>query len=172
MWPFSYQEVDFRLPEELVASHKKLESMYIGKHNGRILKWLWPLCRGELKADIGKPGRVPFVFTVTLFQMSILLLFNDKDVLTFEEIQEGTNLNIQNIASSMVPFIKFKLVQQLPPGLDNLVKGDTQFKLNRPYKAVKTQINFAAGVKNDILGTISKSSNSVSSRFLVFPMKN
>ncbi|CAG61061.1 CDC53 [Nakaseomyces glabratus] len=162
MWPFSYQEVDFRLPEELVASHKKLESMYIGKHNGRILKWLWPLCRGELKADIGKPGRVPFVFTVTLFQMSILLLFNDKDVLTFEEIQEGTNLNIQNIASSMVPFIKFKLVQQLPPGLDNLVKGDTQFKLNRPYKAVKTQINFAAGVKNDILGTISKSSNSVS----------
>lgn len=162
MWPFSYQEVDFRLPEELVASHKKLESMYIGKHNGRILKWLWPLCRGELKADISKPGRVPFVFTVTLFQMSILLLFNDKDVLTFEEIQEGTNLNIQNIASSMVPFIKFKLVQQLPPGLDNLVKGDTQFKLNRPYKAVKTQINFAAGVKNDILGTISKSSNSVS----------
>ena len=162
MWPFSYQEVDFRLPEELVASHKKLESMYIGKHNGRILKWLWPLCRGELKADIGKPGRVPFVFTVTLFQMSILLLFNDKDVLTFEEIQEGTNLNIQNIASSMVPFIKFKLVQQLPPGLDNLVKGDTQFKLNRPYKAVKTQINFAAGVKKDILGTISKSSNSVS----------
>ena len=110
MWPFSYQEVDFRLPEELVASHKKLESMYIGKHNGRILKWLWPLCRGELKADIGKPGRVPFVFTVTLFQMSILLLFNDKDVLTFEEIQEGTNLNIQNIASSMVPFIKFKQI--------------------------------------------------------------
>ena len=161
MWPFSYQEVDFKLPIELQESHMKLEQVYTEKHNGRILKWLWPLCRGELIADIGKPGRVPFQFTVTLFQMAILLLFNDSDVLTLETIQEGTSLSIQNIAAAMVPFIKFKLIQQTPPGLEALMKPDTEFKLARPYKALKTNINFAGGVKNDILnGLISADGNS------------
>ncbi|CCK69510.1 cullin CDC53 KNAG_0C04070 [Huiozyma naganishii CBS 8797] len=155
MWPFSYQDVSLKLPDELMDSHQKLADMYTSKHNGRVLKWLWPLCRGELRADIGKPGRPPFIFTVTLFQLSILMLFNRGDVLTLEQIQEGTNLSIQNIAASMVPFIKFKLLQQTPPGLDSLIKPDTEFKLASPYKALKTNINFAGGVKNDILSSLT-----------------
>ncbi|CCF56414.1 hypothetical protein KAFR_0B01150 [Kazachstania africana CBS 2517] len=155
MWPFSYQAVEYNLPEELRLSHEKLETVYTNKHNGRILKWLWPLCRAELRANIGKPGKAPFNFTVTLFQLSILLQFNNKDVLTLEEIQESTNLSIQNIAAAMVPFIKFKLVQQTPPGLEALVKQDTKFTIANPYKALKTNINFASGVKNDILSSLN-----------------
>lgn len=135
MWPFTYQDVEFNLPEELKPSHDQLQNLYTSKHNGRILKWLWPLCRAELKASIGKPGREPFIFTVTLFQLSILLLFNDSNILTLEQIQVGTNLFIQNIAASMIPFIKFKLIQQITPGLEALVKPETQFKLTTPYKA-------------------------------------
>lgn len=159
MWPFSYQEVDFKLPEDLQPSYAKLEGMYSSKHSGRVLKWLWPLCRGEIRANIGKPGRPPFQFTVTLFQMTILLLFNDSDTLNLENIQDGTNLSIQNIAAAMVPFIKFKLIQQVPPGLEKLVKPETQFKLSRPYKALKTRINFAGGVKNDVLNALATSSD-------------
>ncbi|GCE98819.1 ubiquitin ligase (cullin) of SCF [Zygosaccharomyces mellis] len=159
MWPFSYQDVDFKLPPVLQPSYEKLEEMYSNKHNGRVLKWLWPLCRGEIRADIGKPGRPPFQFTVTLFQISILLQFNDNDVLTLEQLQEDTNLSVQNIAAAMVPFIKFKLVQQLPPGLENLIKPETQFRLARPYKALKTKINFASGVKNDVLNVLASSSD-------------
>ena len=133
--------------------------MYTSKHNGRILKWLWPLCRAELKASIGKPGREPFIFTVTLFQLSILLLFNESNILTLEQIQVGTNLSIQNIAASMIPFIKFKLIQQITPGLEALVKPETQFKLTTPYKALKTNINFAGSVKNDILNILAHSSD-------------
>ncbi|CDH08304.1 probable Cell division control protein 53 [Zygosaccharomyces bailii ISA1307] len=160
MWPFSYQDVDFKLPTELVSSYEKLEEMYSIKHSGRVLKWLWPLCRGEMRAAIGQPGRPPFQFTVTLFQMSILLQFNDNDVLTLEQIQEGTSLSIQNLAAAMVPFIKFKLLQQVPPGLENLIKPETQFRLARPYKALKTKINFASGVKNDVLNVLANSSDS------------
>ena len=159
MWPFTYQEVDFNLPKELKPSHEQLLNLYTSKHNGRVLKWLWPLCRADLKASIGKPGREPFIFTVTLFQLSILLLFNESNILTLEQIQEGTNLSIQNIAASMVPFIKFKLIQQIPPGLEALVKPETQFKLSTPYKALKTNINFAGGVKNDILNVLAHSSD-------------
>lgn len=166
MWPFTYQDIEFNLPKELNESYQKLEEMYINKHNGRVLKWLWPLCRGELVADIGKAGREPFIFTVTIFQMSILLLFNDKNVITLEEIQEKTNLSLQNIAASMVPFIKFKLVQQLPPGLENLIKSDTQFKIASPYKAIKTNINFAGSVKNDILNALSNSTDANIQRIL------
>ncbi|SCV99845.1 LAFE_0B03774g1_1 [Lachancea fermentati] len=164
MWPFSYQEVDFKLPNELVPTYRGLEKLYTNKHNGRVLKWLWPLCRGEIKADIGKPGKPPFIFTVTLFQMAILLIFNERDVLTLEEIQDATNLNTQNIASSMIPFIKWKLVQQTPPGLDALMRPDTQFKLATPYRALKTRINFAAGVKGDVLGAVTKGDSSESQK--------
>lgn len=155
MWPFSYQEMEFNIPKELTATHELLKEMYMGKHNGRILKWLWPLCRGEITARIGKPGRPPFLFTVTMFQMSILMLFNDADTLTLETIQERTNLSLQNIAASMIPFIKFKLIQQTPTGLEAIVKPETQFKIAHPYKALKTKINFAAGVKNDILNALN-----------------
>lgn len=154
MWPFSFQEVEFNIPQELESTYTKLADMYINKHNGRVLKWLWPLCRGELVANIGKPGRPPFHFTVTLFQMSILLLFNATDTITLETIQDKTGLSLQNIAASMVPFIKFKLIQQIPTGLEALVKPDTQFKIAQPYKALKTKINFAGGVKNDILNAL------------------
>lgn len=152
MWPFSYQDVEFNLPQELVPTHRGLEKLYTNKHNGRVLKWLWPLCRGEMVADIGKPGKPPFIFTVTLFQMAILLLFNERSTVTLEEIQDHTNLSTSNIASSIIPFIRWKLVQQSPPGLDALSRPDTQFKLSTPYKAMKTKINFAAGVKSDISG--------------------
>ncbi|SCU91963.1 LADA_0F13300g1_1 [Lachancea dasiensis] len=159
MWPFSYQDVEFTLPKELVPTHSGLEKLYTNKHNGRILKWLWPLCRGEITADIGKPGRPPFIFTVTLFQMTILLQFNDRSSLTLEEIQEGTNLSTSNIVSSMIPFIRWKLIQQSPPGLEALSKPDTEFKLSTPYKALKTKINFAAGVKSEVPGLVSGSTN-------------
>lgn len=154
MWPFSYQDVEFNLPQELVPTHRGLEKLYTNKHNGRVLKWLWPLCRGEVVADIGKPGKPPFIFTVTLFQMAILLAFNDRSTFTLEEIQEHTSLSASNIASSIIPFIRWKLIQQQPPGLDALSRMDTQFKLSTPYKALKTRINFAAGVKSEAPGSI------------------
>ncbi|SCU99148.1 LAFA_0G22276g1_1 [Lachancea sp. 'fantastica'] len=152
MWPFSHQDVEFNLPQELTPTHGGLEKLYSNKHSGRVLKWLWPLCRGEMVADIGKPGRPPFVFTVTLFQMSILLMFNERSSVTLEEIQEYTNLSTTNIASSLIPFIRWKLLQQTPVGLDALSKPDTVFKIMTPYKALKTKINFAAGVKSEVPG--------------------
>lgn len=150
MWPFPYQEVEFKLPQELVAEHQKLVDLYVKKHSGRVLKWLWPLSRSELRADIGRPGRPPFHFTVTLFQMAILLMFNENDTLSFEQIQEGTNLTTQHIILSMLPFIKMKLLHQSPPGLESMGLLGTQYKLNLPYKLAKSKVNFAAGVKGDV----------------------
>ncbi|AMD20092.1 HCL059Wp [Eremothecium sinecaudum] len=150
MWPFPYQEIEFKLPEVLVPEHTKLVNLYVKKHNGRVLKWLWPLSRGEITADIGRQGRAPFHFTVTLFQMAILLFFNEHDTLTFEQIQEGTNLTTQHIVLSMAPFIKMKLLQQTPSGLENMGQLGTQYKLNKPYKLAKSKVNFAAGVKGDL----------------------
>lgn len=156
MWPFPNQVVDFKIPNELMGTHTKLSNLYTKKHNGRILKWLWPLSRAEIIANIGKPGKPPFQFTVTLFQMSILLLFNDNDVLSLDEIQELTYLSYQNILASIVPFLKMKLILQISTDLD-LENPSTQFKLNVPYKLVKSKVNFAAGVKSD--GMMSLSSN-------------
>ncbi|QEU59032.1 Cdc53 [Kluyveromyces lactis] len=153
VWPFSYQPTEFALPPVLEHSKNKLESMYTDKHSGRILKWLWPMSRGEIKAHIGKPGKPPFQFTVTIFQMAILTLFNDIPTLTFEQIQERTNLKATQIASNMYPFVKMKLLIQSPEGVESMIKLDTKYTLNKPYRLSKTSVNFAAAVKNDLTFT-------------------
>ena len=153
VWPFSYQPTEFTLPPILESSKNKLEAMYTEKHSGRVLKWLWPMSRGEIKAHIGKPGKPPFLFTVTIFQMAILALFNDISTLTFEQIQERTNLKATQIASNIYPFVKMRLLTQLPEGVDNMIRLDTKYTLNKPYRLSKTSVNFAAAVKNDLTFT-------------------
>lgn len=150
VWPFSYQPTEFELPEILEKSKTKLDAMYTSKHSGRVLKWLWPMSRGEVKAHIGKPGKPPFSFTVTIFQMTILTLFNNQLSLTFEQIQERTNLKASQIAANMYPFVKMKLLIQSPEGVDNMINSNTTYTLNKPYRLSKTTVNFAAAVKNDL----------------------
>ncbi|KAH3902705.1 cullin CDC53 SCDLUD_000289 [Saccharomycodes ludwigii] len=154
MWPFPYTKVDFQLPKDLLPTYKGLEKLYASKHNGRILKWLWPLCRGEIQADIGKEGRPPFIFTVTLFQMAILLQFNDTAVLTMGEICKKTKLSINEVINNIVPFIKLKLLQQSPPQISALTSLRTEFELAHPYKAAKSKINFANGIKSDVASVL------------------
>lgn len=160
VWPFSYQPTEFELPEALEESKNKLNAMYTGKHSGRVLKWLWPMSRGEVKANIGKPGKPPFTFTVTIFQMAILTLFNKDSTLTFEQIEERTNLKINQIAANMYPFVKMKLLLQSPEGIDKMVNPGTKYTLNKPYRLSKSAVNFAAAVKNDLAIPAAKANSS------------
>ncbi|KAL6940442.1 hypothetical protein ACO0QE_004343 [Hanseniaspora vineae] len=174
MWPYSYNKIDFKLPKELEPTYNGFEKLYSSKHSGRILKWLWPLSRGEMEAAIAKPGKPNFIFTLTLFQMSILLQFNTNIVdgqshqsneNTLQNLCEKTGLSQIDLIAHLIPFIKGKLITLHPDfgsatalhDLTNLRDARVVLKLSTPYKALKTHINFASGVRPDIASNIMQS---------------
>ncbi|CDK29554.1 unnamed protein product [Kuraishia capsulata CBS 1993] len=149
-WPFSQFKEAFILPDEFLPTVQKFEDLYKEKHSGRELKWLWNLCKGELKARLSKPGKPPFIFTVTLFQMAIILRFNEKDTLSAEELLEATGLTPEIFAINVAQLIRGRLLIQSPEGPENISKPSTKYTIVKDYKNKRVKVNFALGVKADV----------------------
>lgn len=147
MWPFSAFKHNFEVPKQLKPTYLAFKQLYNEKHNGRQLKWIWNLCRGELKANIAKAGKPPFVLNMTLFQMSIILPFNDKDSYTFAELMDITQLPAEQITGNIIPLIKYKLLNPSPSDPNKLGDPNTKFTVVKEYRSKKTRVNFATNIK-------------------------
>lgn len=140
MWPFNYSKNSFQLPMDLIPTYNKLEEIYSSKHNGRILKWHWSLNRGEIKANLQKT----FTFSMTLYQMSIILPFNENNSYKVGELLELTGLDPTTFQNSITPMIKYKL---LIPSSSDLNNKETKLSIVNEFKSKRLKINFAAGAK-------------------------
>lgn len=85
-WPLgpTQQTIPFAIPQEFEKSIRMFESFYHDNFNGRKLTWLHYLCQGELKISYLKKT---YIITMQTYQMAILLLFENVDVMTCKEIQ-------------------------------------------------------------------------------------
>ncbi|ODV58944.1 cullin CDC53 [Ascoidea rubescens DSM 1968] len=144
MWPFKPYKYNFKLPEELEPTHDLLESLYTMKHSGRFVKWIWNLCRGEVKANLSRSGKPPFMLTMSLFQMSIILPFNKKPTYTFKELLDITELPSEQLAGNITPFVTLRLLNQSPP---NAINPDTKFTVVKEYRSKRMRVNFAANIR-------------------------
>lgn len=147
MWPFNYTKSNFQLPSDLVPTYTKLEEIYANKHSGRVLKWLWSLGRGEIKANLSKPGKPPFTFSMSLYQMAIILPFNENDTYTLGELMELTGLDESTVAGSILPMVKYKVLSQSPAGQEHIKSPSTKFTCVTEYKFKRLKVNFFTGVK-------------------------
>lgn len=87
-WP-TYPPVDVRLPAELTRHQEHFSKFYLAKHSGRKLQWQATLGHCVLRAHFTQGNKE---LQVSLFQALCLLLFNDGDNLSFEEIKAATNI--------------------------------------------------------------------------------
>ncbi|ABN64961.2 ubiquitin ligase (cullin) of SCF involved in cell cycle control [Scheffersomyces stipitis CBS 6054] len=150
MWPFTHMEdYDLNVAPELQAPFEKVVEIYGAKHNGRQLKWLWNHGRAELRANLSKKGKAPFVFTVSNLQMMILIAFNKKSTYTFSELHEIVGAARHTFESHLLPFTKYKLLDQSPPGPENTGNADTTFTIVEEYKSKKLKVNFTSVIKNN-----------------------
>ena len=79
--------------------------------------------------------------------MAILLLFNDSDTVTYEEIAEGTKLAKETLDPSISVFVKAKIVTVSP---DNAKpEPGAVYKLNHGFKAKKLKMNLNIGIKSE-----------------------
>ncbi|CUM64371.1 uncharacterized protein PRCAT00001973001 [Priceomyces carsonii] len=150
MWPFKQlEDYSLKIAPELQPSFMKVTEIYGKKHNGRELQWLWNHGRAEVKANLSRKGKPPFLFTVTNTQLMILLAFNKKNTYTFKELLDTLGVSQHIFEAHLLPFNKYKLLDQAPLGSENFNKPDTTFTIVEEYKSKKLRVNFVSSIKTE-----------------------
>ena len=146
-WPLVPPTSPFIPPTIIVRTYEQFQKFYYGKHNGRKLTWLWNLCKGEVKANYIKGTRVPYTFQVSTYQIALLLLFNDRDSIKYEDMEEATSLPREILDPSLALFLKSKVMLTEPEG--GKVESGTVFVLNYNFKNKKVRVNLNFQVKSE-----------------------
>ncbi|KAK2630594.1 hypothetical protein QTJ16_001414 [Diplocarpon rosae] len=146
-WPLNPPQTEFTPPAEISKAYERFQAFYNQKHSGRKLTWLWQLCKGEVKVNYPKNMKTPFTFQVSTYQMAILLLFNENDKNSYEDIVNATQLQTEVLDPSLGIFLKAKVLIMSPEG-DKPGPGKT-FALNYDFKNKKIRINLNIAVKSE-----------------------
>ena len=110
-WPLKPPSSRFVLPSVVSAAHGEFNEFYKGEHPGRKLLWHWQLCHGEMRVYLGKVLSKGFILHASAYQIAILLLFNDQDELSYDEIKGSTELDLDILDILLSVFLKTKLLK-------------------------------------------------------------
>ncbi|KAB1267570.1 Cullin-4A [Camelus dromedarius] len=134
-WP-TYTPMDVHLTPEMVKLQEVFKAFYLGKHSGRKLQWQTTLGHAVLKAEF-KEGKKEF--QVSLFQTLVLLMFNEGDGFSFEDIKVATGIEdgelrrtLQSLACGKARvLIKSPKGKEVEDGDRFIFNGDFKHKLFR-----------------------------------------
>ena len=146
-WPLNPPTTAFIPPQDIVKTYERFQKFYFEKHNGRKLTWLWQLCKGEMKANYIKNTKVPYTFQVSTYQMAVMLLFNDSETVTYEDMQKATALTDEVLSPSVAILVKAKVV--LPTPENGKPEVGTSYALNYNFKSKKVKVNLNIAVKSE-----------------------
>ncbi|KAJ6782283.1 hypothetical protein PWT90_00606 [Aphanocladium album] len=141
-WPLQAPSTHFQPPAEIGSEIEKFTRFYKHKHDGRKLTWLWHLCKGEIKTGYCKSSKTPFTFQVSVYQMAILLLFNEKDSYVYEDMLSATALSAEVLDQALAVILKAKVL--MVAGGEKPGPGKT-FNLNYDFKSKKIRVNLNLG---------------------------
>lgn len=87
-WP-TFNPVELRLPSELAAVHQAFNAFYLRQFHARNLVWLNAHGHATLRAFFPKGRRE---ISVSTFQATVLLLFNDAQQVSYADIATATGI--------------------------------------------------------------------------------
>ncbi|GBG65908.1 hypothetical protein CBR_g54200 [Chara braunii] len=130
-WP-TYPPMEVKLPHELNVYQDIFKEFYLSKHSGRRLMWQNSLGHCVLKADFPKGKKE---LSVSLFQTVVLMLFNDEDRLSYQEIKDATGIEDRELRRTLqsLACAKIRVLQKFPKGRD--VEDDDVFSFNEDFTA-------------------------------------
>ncbi|EFY85874.1 cullin [Metarhizium acridum CQMa 102] len=143
-WPLQAPSTHFHPPVEIATEIERFTRFYKHKHDGRKLTWLWHLCKGEVKAGYCKNSKTPFTFQVSIYQMAILLLFNEKDTYTYDDMVTATQLSTEVLDQALAVILKAKVLL-MDGGSGARPKPGRSFSLNYEFKSKKIRVNLNLG---------------------------
>ncbi|EQC28612.1 hypothetical protein SDRG_13691 [Saprolegnia diclina VS20] len=123
-------------PLEIRAWIHRFESFYFGRHNGRKLNWLYNMGSADVKAVFGSgPNVQRHELTVSTYQMCILVLFNDRENMTYRDIAAATNIEPSELKRHLISLCtpKFRILTKSSRGKG--IDDDDCFGVNHEYKS-------------------------------------
>lgn len=108
-WPLGQSPItNFALPSIFEKSVKAFEEYYYSTFNGRVLTWLYHHCTADLKLCY-TPKKQYFVSMQT-FHAAILLLFENADELTYDEISKATKLSDDQLSKYLQGLLESRIL--------------------------------------------------------------
>ncbi|CEF70208.1 Cullin 1a [Strongyloides ratti] len=136
-WPYK-QTMSCTLPPSLNSMWKEFEKYYIGHHSGRKLNLLVDLSKGEIQSNCFERRHI---FTCFTPQISILMMYNDKDETTFGEIKRILGTKDSDIKTMIIPLVKNELLHSLCKQDGSDINESTVFSLNTTFTNKKVKID-------------------------------
>uniref|UniRef100_A0A8C7BY12 Cullin-4B n=1 Tax=Neovison vison TaxID=452646 RepID=A0A8C7BY12_NEOVI len=138
-WP-TYVPMEVHLPPEMVKLQEIFKTFYLGKHSGRKLQWQSTLGHCVLKAEF-KEGKKEL--QVSLFQTLVLLMFNEGEEFSLEEIKQATGIEEYRILLKYLCHIRKKLAIKSPNYSFNLGVEEQASTTERVFQDRQYQIDAA-----------------------------
>ncbi|KAL0005220.1 hypothetical protein SO802_012781 [Lithocarpus litseifolius] len=128
----TYPPMAVRLPHELNVYQDIFKEFYLSKYSGRRLMWQNSLGHCVLKAEFPKGKKE---LAVSLFQTVVLMLFNDAERLSFQDIKDSTGIEDKELRRTLQSLAcgKVRVLQKMPKGRD--VEDDDSFVFNDVFTA-------------------------------------
>ncbi|RVE67444.1 hypothetical protein OJAV_G00103300 [Oryzias javanicus] len=129
-WP-TYVPMEVHLPPEMVRLQEIFKTFYLGKHSGRKLQWQSTLGHCVLKAEF-KEGKKEL--QVSLFQTLVLLMFNEGEEFSLEEIKLATGIEDSELRRTLQSLAcgKARVLTKTPKSKD--VEDGDKFSCNNDFK--------------------------------------
>uniref|UniRef100_A0A4W5NJW3 Cullin 4A n=1 Tax=Hucho hucho TaxID=62062 RepID=A0A4W5NJW3_9TELE len=129
-WP-SYTPMEVHLPPEMVKLQEVFKLFYLGKHSGRKLQWQPTLGHAVLKTEF-KEGKKEL--QVSLFQTLVLLMFNEGEEFSMEEIKSATGIEEGELRRTLQSLAcgKARVLNKSPRGKD--IEDGDRFNFNNDFR--------------------------------------
>lgn len=106
-WPLSPPTHEYIIPREIQPTHERFQRYYQAKHSGRKLTWLWNYSKNELRTNYLNQK---YILMTSSYQMAVLVLYNDHETLSFEEIATATAISKEILSQVLALLLKAKIL--------------------------------------------------------------
>ena len=139
-WPISAQASPCTMSAELMEARKRFEEFYGSKHSGRILTWHPNLGNADVRVAFRARRHE---LNVSTFALVVLQLFEDADVLSYDEIAAATGMPSADLARTLqsLACARYKVLTKEPKGRE-VNRGD-RFTFNHAFTCPLARIKIA-----------------------------
>ena len=143
---------------------------YNTKHGNRVLSWAHYLGTATLTSYFPKGTKE---LSVSLYQATVLLLFNERTSWKAEDIQEATGLNDNDLTLTLQSLaLGKKRVLTKRGSMGKAVEKEDQFIFNEEYTDVKYKVHVNSIQQNESVGVVPLNvkplTNSTTSQYLPY----
>ncbi|CAA7061302.1 unnamed protein product [Microthlaspi erraticum] len=128
-WP-SYKTSDLNLPSEMIKCIQVFKAYYEQRTSHRRLMWVYSLGTCHV---VGRFSAKPIELIVSTYQAAVLLLFNNTERLTYNEIVEQLNLSHEDLVRLLhsLSCAKYKILKKEP--MSKTISRTDAFEFNSNF---------------------------------------